>query len=76
MQYSELGKFIKYKREQTGLSLNKFAIEAEIDSAILSRIENLKQGIKINILYNIANALNITPAKLLEEFEKYKINRF
>ncbi len=72
MQYSELGKFIKYKREQTGLSLNKFAIEAEIDSAILSRIENLKQGIKINILYNIANALNTTPSKLLEEFEKYK----
>lgn len=69
MQYSELGKFIKYKRMQTGLSLNKFAIEAEIDPAILSRIENLKQGIKISILYNIANALNTTPAKLLEEFE-------
>ena len=70
MQYSELGKFIKQKREQSGLSLNKFANLAEIDPAILCRIENLKQGIKINILENIANALNSTPAKFLDEFEK------
>lgn len=69
MQYSEIGKFIKFKREQTGLSLNKFATEAGIDSAVLSRTENLKQGIKLSTLYNIANALNTTPAKFLEEFE-------
>lgn len=53
MQYSELGKFIKFKRENAGLSLNKFANLAEIDPAIQCRIENLKQGIKINILENI-----------------------
>lgn len=69
MQYSELGRFIKIKREQLGLSLNKFANLAEIDPAILCRIENLKQGIKINILENISNAFNTTPAKFLEEFE-------
>jgi len=69
MQYKELGKFIKFKREQTGLSLNKFAIEAEIDPAILCRIENSKQGIKINVLDNITKALNTTPAKFLTEFE-------
>ena len=49
MQYDELGKFIKLKRINSGLSLNKFAQEADIDCAILCRIENLKQGIKINI---------------------------
>lgn len=69
MQYSELGKFIKFKREQTGLSLNKFATEAEIDPAILCRIENSKQGIKINILENISKALKTTPASFLTEFE-------
>lgn len=73
MQYSELGKFIKQKREQTGLSLNKFANLAEIDPAILCRIENLKQGIKINILENISKAFNSSPAKFLEEFEKLNI---
>ena len=70
MQYENLGKFIKLKREQTGLSLNKFAFNAEIDPAILCRVENLKQGIKINILESISKALNTTPAKLLAEFEK------
>lgn len=70
MQYSELGKFIKFKREQTGLSLNKFANLAEIDPAIQCRIENLKQGIKINTLENISLAFGTTPAKFLEEFEK------
>lgn len=70
MQYSELGKFIKLKREQAGLSLNKFANLAEIDPAIQCRIENLKQGVKLNILENISHALGTTPAKFLEEFEK------
>ncbi len=69
MQYSELGKFIKLKREQAGLSLNKFANLAEIDPAIQCRIENLKQGIKINVLENISNAFGTTPAKFLDEFE-------
>ena len=39
MQYSNLGQFIKNKRLEKGLSLNKFATEAEIDPAILCRIE-------------------------------------
>ncbi len=69
MQYSELGKFIKMKREQSGLSLNKFANLAEIDPAIQCRIENMKQGIKISVLENISKAFGMTPAKFLEEFE-------
>lgn len=70
MQYRDLGKFIKLKRLQRGISLNKFATEAEIDPAILCRIENLKQGIKINILENIARVFGMSPAKFLDEFEK------
>jgi transcriptional regulator with XRE-family HTH domain len=69
MQYSELGKFIKYKREQLGLSLNKLATESEVDPAILCRIENLKQGIKINVLEKLTNAFGMTPSKFLSEFE-------
>ena len=46
MQYKDLGIYIKQKREKAGYTLNKFAIAIEIDSAILSRIENLKQNIK------------------------------
>ena len=72
MQYSDLGKFIKLKRLEKGLSLNKFAVEAEIDPAILCRIENLKQGIKISVLESISHAFGTTPAEFLKEFEKHR----
>ena len=70
MQYEKLGKFIKNKRQTNGLSLNKFADKAGIDSAILSRIENQKQGIKINIIKDIADVFKQTPAEFLFEFEE------
>ena len=70
MQYCELGKYIKNKRLELGYSLNKFAVECEIDSAILSRIENLKQNIKMNILQKIASGFKMTPAEFLTKFEK------
>ncbi len=69
MQYSNLGQFIKNKRLEKGLSLNKFATEAEIDPAILCRIENLKQGIKIEILEKIANAFDTKLSEFLREYE-------
>lgn len=70
MQYNELGKFIKNKRLLTGTTLNKFAIENDIEPAILSRIENLKQDVKISVLVKIAHGFNMTPSKFLSEFEK------
>ena len=69
MQYEDLGKYIKCKREELGLSLNKFAQEADIDCAILCRIENLKQGIKLNILEKLANNFGQTPSDFLRDYE-------
>jgi len=71
MQYKEFGKFIRSKRESVGYTLNKFAIENDIEPAILSRIENLKQDIKFGILVKIAKGFNSTPAEFLAEFEKH-----
>lgn len=71
MQYDELGKYIKLKREELGISLNKFAQDADVDCAILCRIENQKQGIKLNILEKIANKFGKSPADFLKEFEQY-----
>lgn len=74
MQYLKLGKFIKQKRQQKGLSRNKFATEAEIDPTILCRIENLRQGIKLEVLEKISFALNMKVSQFLSEYEKlYKI---
>lgn len=72
MQYSDLGKFIKTKRQHKGLSLNKFAMEAEIDPAILCRIENLKHGIKLDVLEKIALTFDMKVSEFLAEFEKLK----
>ena len=69
MEYEKLGLYIQNKRKNCGFSLNEFAFENGIDSAILSRIENLKQNIKINILEKIANGFKMTPAQFLTEFE-------
>jgi len=69
MQYNELGKFIKNKREAANISLNKFAIENDIEPATLSRIENLKQDIKMGVLAKISKGFKSTPAKFLLEFE-------
>jgi len=71
MQYEKLGLYIKNKRNEFNISLNQFAFTNDIDPAILSRIENLKQGVKINILVKIANGFNQTPAEFLCEFENY-----
>ena len=70
MQYRELGKYIKNKRLELGFTLNKFAVECEIDPAILSRIENLKQDIKMNVLQKISYGFGITPARFLTKFEE------
>lgn len=78
MQYNEIGKYIKFRREELGVSLNKFAQDSDIDCAILCRVENLKQGIKLNILEKIANNFNQTPAEFLKDFEdfaKYSLNK-
>ena len=72
MQYSFLGKYIKHLRIKNKISLNKFALNNDIDSAILSRIENLQQNIKVNVLVKIAKGFGMTPAEFLTEFEKFK----
>jgi len=71
MQYDKIGKFIKQKRLAIGLSLNRFAIDCDVDSAIISRIENCKQNVKLNVLEKIAAKFGQTPSEFLNEFENY-----
>ena len=70
MQYENLGTYIKHRRSELDISLNQFAFSNDIDPAILSRIENLKQGVKVNILEKIARGFDKNPAEFLAVFEK------
>lgn len=64
------GQHVKSLRMQKKMSLNEFAFKSLlITSATQSRIENGLVDLKFSTLIKIANALNITPAELLEDFD-------
>ena len=52
MQYKDFGKFLRYKRTKDlpNKSLNSFAFDNNIEPAILSRVETLKQDIKLSVI--------------------------
>jgi len=59
---------IAYYRKKAGFSQEKFAEKLEISRKHLSCIEapNMKTGVHLEILFAIADALEIDIAKLLE----------
>ena len=71
MQYGDLGKFIKEKRKQLGISLNSFAISIGYDKSSLSKMENLKQGIKFESIVKIAKGFSMTAGELLIQYESW-----
>ena len=72
MDYTKrLLKYNMIKRNQLGLSLNKFCIEAEIETSTLSRYETGKRKLSFDVLIKIAQFYNQTPAEFLSDFEKY-----
>ncbi len=70
MKYKEIGLYIRNQRKKMGKSLNEFAIEIDVDSAILSRIENQKQDIKLAVLCKIAKGFGKKPSEFLLEYEE------
>lgn len=70
MIYEDFGKFLRKKRTEKKISLNKFAIMADIDSAIISRIENGKQDVKLFVLAKIAGVFDMTASEFLAEMEQ------
>lgn len=71
MQYDEFGTFLRKKRLALNpkISLNNFGIATQIDSASLSKIERVKQGITLKYLAQIAEFYGIRLSKLIEEYE-------
>ena len=74
MQYILFGKFVREKRlrEHPDISLNKFAIDNDLEPAMLSRFETGKQDITYTAMEKIANGFGIMLSELIAEFEKYK----
>lgn len=70
MQYTNFGKFIRTKRIALGITLNNFAINNDIEPAVLSRIETGKQDIKLGVLRKIANGFEVLVSELIGEYEE------
>ena len=54
-------------------SLNSFAFDNNIEPAILSRVETLKQDIKLSVIEKIANAYGMKISDLMKEYESLNL---
>ena len=72
MQQDNFGKFIRYKRNLMfpNCSLNKFALDNDIEPAMLSRIENLKQDISHTAMKKIARGFKMNLSELIKSYEE------
>lgn len=68
----KIGEKIKYLREQNGITQLDLAIKADISIAIISKLENglYPHKIALQIVRNIAHALNTTAGFLIGEITK------
>lgn len=62
-----IGRQIRTVRKQQNLSQIDLAVMVGIDRAYLSEIENGHANVTVNILYAIADALNVSITKLFDE---------
>ncbi len=65
-QYQQLGLNIAYYRKLNGLSQMELAEEIGISRTHMSRIETVGCAVSLDVVFDIAQALNIEPEKLFE----------
>ena len=67
-KYHQLALNISYLRKKRGLSQIEFAEKLNISRTHLSKIEapNVLQAFSLNVLFDIADALDIEPMKLFD----------
>ncbi|MBQ4154159.1 MAG: helix-turn-helix transcriptional regulator [Clostridia bacterium] len=67
-RFIQLGIAISTLRRIRGLSQEKLAEKSNISRSLLSNIEapNMAYGFSLNVFYNIADALDITPEDLIK----------
>lgn len=65
-KYKYLGLNIAYYRKEQGLSQNQLAELVDISRTHMSRIETADCAVSLDVVFDICDALNITPAKLFD----------
>jgi len=65
-EYKKLGLNIAYYRKAKGLSQIKLAELIDISRTHMSRIENCDCAVSLDVIFGIANALNVPINKLFD----------
>lgn len=65
-----IGDRLRDARNSLGLSLTDIAAKADISAATLSRIENGKQGLDLEVFLLLAKILAVPPSALLDSSEE------
>lgn len=68
-QYKKLGLNIAYYRKLRGFSQEKLAEKVDISRVHMSRIETADCAVSMDVLFALADALDIEPYKLLQDKE-------
>jgi len=70
---STLGLKLRELREKSGLSLRKAAMQADIDVAVLSKMERGERKLSKELVLKLARLYNANSEKLLIEFLSEKV---
>lgn len=65
-KYRQLGLNIAYYRKQRGLSQLQLAEMVDISRTHMSRIEIADCAVSLDVVFNICDALSVTPARLFD----------
>ena len=65
-KYRQLGLNIAYYRKQRGLSQLQLAEMVDISRTHMSRIEIADCAVSLDVVFDICDALQVTPTKLFE----------
>ena len=65
-KYRQLGLNIAYYRKQRGLSQIQLAELIDISRTHMSRIEIAACAVSLDVIFDICDALEVTPAKLFD----------
>lgn len=65
--YKQLGLNISYYRKLRGKSQIQLAEQIEISRTHMSRIETAECAVSLDVIFNICQVLDVSPAKLFEQ---------
>lgn len=71
----DLGRSIRQRRRQAGLTQEQLAEAADLHENYVSRLETGEQEPGLFVLLRLCRALSITPGELLEDFTPSRLRR-